>query len=211
MRRAAKNWLKPPGPVARGLRIGLLGGSFNPPHEGHLHISNAALRRLGLDYVWWLASPQNPLKSGRDTAPLDARLALARALVGDRRIIVTDAERILGTRYTVDTLHALARRFPQVRFVWLMGSDNLAEFHRWKGWPQIAQAMPIAVAMRPGSALAPLHAKAMQRFRRARRKSPRAFGQAIPPAFVVLGGPRNARSSTAIRALRTSLGGPIPL
>jgi nicotinate-nucleotide adenylyltransferase len=193
-------WLKPPGPVAPGLRIGLLGGSFNPPHEGHLHITEAALKGLGLDYVWWLVSPQNPLKSSRDTAPLDRRIALATRLVHERRVIVSDAERVLGTRFTVDTLAALVRRFPQLRFVWLMGSDNLAQFHRWKDWSRIAALMPVAVVMRPGSMLAPLQAKAMQRFWRARRRKRRGLASASPPAIVIIGGARNAQSSSALRA-----------
>lgn len=200
-------WLKPPGPVAAGLRIGLLGGSFNPPHEGHLHISETALKRLGLDYVWWLVSPQNPLKPTHETAPLDARIALAGRLVHGRRVVVSDAEQSLGTRYTVDTLKAIKRRFPGVHFVWLMGSDNLASFHRWKAWPAIAELMPVAVVMRPGSMLAPLQAKAMQRFWRARRRKMRDFGRASPPAFVIVGGRRNPQSSTALRAAQLGGGG----
>jgi nicotinate-nucleotide adenylyltransferase len=203
-------WLKPPGPAARGLRIGLLGGSFNPPHEGHLHISDIALKRLGLDYVWWLVSPQNPLKSARDTAPLDSRVSLAARLVHKRRILVTDAERVLGTRFTIDTLKRLTRRFPEPKFVWLMGSDNLVSFDRWKGWPQIVALVPIAVVMRPGSMLAPLSAKAMQRFRCA-RKSVRGFVRAKPPALAVIGGPRNPQSSTAIRGASRNLVRPAPL
>lgn len=199
MKRTSAHWLRPPGPVSPGLRIGLLGGSFNPPHEGHLHISDMALKRLGLDYVWWLISPQNPLKSTRDTAPLDRRVALATRLVHERRVIVTDVERALGTRFTVDTLEALVRRFPAVQFLWLMGSDNLASFHLWRDWPRIVELMPVVVIMRPGSMLAPLQAKAMQRFWRARRKTIRGFVGAPPPAFVVVGGPRNRQSSTALR------------
>lgn len=191
-------WLKPPGPSTRGLRIGLLGGSFNPPHEGHIHISETALKYLGLDYVWWLVSPQNPLKSPRETAPLDKRIALASRLAHERRVVVTDVERILGTRFTVDTLRALVRRFPGIRFVWLMGSDNLAAFHRWKDWPRIVELVPIAVVMRPGSMLAPLQAKVMQRYRRARRSRKSGIGDA--PAFIIIGGPRSPQSSTSIRA-----------
>lgn len=211
MRRAAGHWLRPPGPVAAGLRIGLLGGSFNPPHEGHVHISQLALKRLGLDYVWWLVSPQNPLKSPRDVAPLDKRLALAGRIVHGRKLVVSDAERVLGTRYTIDTLAALKARFPQIRFVWLMGSDNLAVFHRWKDWSRIALLMPIAVVMRPDSTLAPSRAKALQRFRQARRKSLRGFGRLAPPAIVIVGGPRNTQSSSAIRAWQAGLGAPEPV
>lgn len=191
-------WLKPPGPVARGLRIGLLGGSFNPAHEGHVHVSRMALTRLGVDYVWWLVSPQNPLKSSRATAPLDERIAQAKRFVRDRRIVVSDAERVLGTRFTVDTLRALLRRFREAEFIWLMGSDNLASFHRWKNWPQIAELVPIAVVARPGSPLAPLQAKAMQRYAKTGRMRENRIGK--PPAFVVVHGPRNPQSSTAIRA-----------
>ena len=187
-------WLRPPGPVAQGLRIGLLGGSFNPAHEGHLYVSEIALRRLPVDYVWWLVAPQNPLKPGSDMAPLKDRLAAARVLAGRHpRLIVTDLERTLGTRYMIDTLKALTRRFPQVRFVWLMGSDNLEQFHRWRRWVEIAALIPVAVVIRPGSVLAQLHAKAMQRF--ARRKSLRK-----PPAIVPVDGRRNEASASAIRA-----------
>jgi len=185
--------------VAPRLHIGLLGGSFNPPHEGHLHVSEMALRRLGLDYVWWLVSPQNPLKLPRDTAPLEKRLALAAKIVHGHRVIVSDAEQVLNTRFTVDSLTKLVRRFPCVSFVWLMGSDNLATFHHWKGWPHIVRLMPVAVVMRPGSMLAPLQAKAMQRFWRARRKNMRSFLKRTPPSIVVIGGRRNPQSSTALR------------
>jgi nicotinate-nucleotide adenylyltransferase len=197
--RGRATWLRPPGPIADGLRIGLLGGSFNPPHEGHLHVSDMALKRLGLDYVWWLVSPQNPLKPSRGMAPLDKRVAAAARLVHERKVVVTDAERVLGTQFTVDTLAAIRRRFPRVSFVWLMGSDNLQSFDRWKNWPQIVKTMPVAIVMRPGSMLAPLQAKLMQRFWRARRKSPRGFLRSRPPALVVIGGKRNAQSSTALR------------
>ena len=191
------NWLRPPGPVAKGLRIGLLGGSFNPAHEGHLYVSEIALKRLGLDYVWWLVAPQNPLKPVADMAPLQTRLARARALTGRRpRLIVSDLERMLGTRYTIDTLKALRKRFAEVEFVWLMGSDNLAQFHRWRRWTEIAASMPIAVIVRPGSVLAQLNAKAMQRF--ARRKN---FLR--QPAIVPVDGRRNEASATAIRAKET--------
>ena len=188
------NWLRPPGPVAKGLRIGLLGGSFNPAHEGHLYVSEIALKRLGLDYVWWLVAPQNPLKPVAGMAPVQTRLAGARALAGRHpRLVVTDAERVLGTRYTIDTLKALHRRFGELRFVWLMGSDNLAQFHRWRRWTEIAALMPIAVIVRPGSVLAQLNAKAMQRF--ARRKNFLRL-----PAIVPVDGRRNEASATAIRA-----------
>jgi len=182
--RQSGHWLRPPGPVAKGLCVGLLGGSFDPAHQGHLYVSEVALRRLALDYVWWLVSPQNPLKAA--AAPLAGRLAGARALVGGRpRLIVSDLETTLGTRYTVDTLKALQRRFPEVRFVWLMGSDNLGQFHRWRRWEQIARLVPVAVVLRPGSVLAPLSAKAARRLGR---------------RIIMLDGRRNEASATAIRA-----------
>jgi nicotinate-nucleotide adenylyltransferase len=190
------NWLRPPGPIAFGLRIGLLGGSFNPAHEGHLYVGEVALTRLDLDYVWWLVAPQNPLKPLEDMAPLEKRLAAARALAGrDRRLIVTDVERTLGTRYTIDTLKALTRRFRGVRFVWLMGSDNLDQFHRWRRWTEIARLVPIAVVERPGSLLAPLRAKAMQRLAPSRTQRLRP-----PPAIIVVDGRRNEANASAIRA-----------
>ncbi|MDE2133499.1 MAG: nicotinate-nucleotide adenylyltransferase [Alphaproteobacteria bacterium] len=189
-------WLRPPGPVAKGLRIGLLGGSFNPAHVGHLYVGEVAMKRLGLDYVWWLVAPQNPLKPIADTAPLEDRLAAARALVGRRpRLIVSDLECTIGARYTIDTLKALTRRFPEVRFVWLMGSDNLEQFHRWRRWIEIVALVPVAVVERPGSLLAPLRAKAMERFARRRAQALRR-----PPAIIVVDGRRNEASASAIRA-----------
>ncbi len=134
MRPRHTHWLKPPGPIAPGLRIGLLGGSFNPAHEGHLHVSEVALKRLGLDYVWWLVAPHNPLKPTIGMAPLDARVSMAAQTAAHPRILVMDIEAALGTRYTIDTLGALERRFPQLRFVWLMGSDNLDQFRHWRRW-----------------------------------------------------------------------------
>ncbi|NBO19387.1 MAG: nicotinate (nicotinamide) nucleotide adenylyltransferase [Proteobacteria bacterium] len=127
-------------------RIGLLGGSFNPAHEGHVHISRFALARLGLDEVWWLVSPQNPLKNPNDLADYALRLASARqAAAGVRGIRVTDIERRLGTRYTYQTVAALKARFPGVQFVWMMGADNLAQFHRWRRWRQILRSLPVVV------------------------------------------------------------------
>jgi nicotinate-nucleotide adenylyltransferase len=201
-------WLKPPGPVEDGLKIGLLGGSFNPAHVGHLHVSEMALKQLGLDYVWWLVAPQNPLKPSVGMAPLRERLAFA----ADRyeqhpRIVVIDLEATIGTRYTIDTLRVLKRRFPRVHFVWLMGSDNLESFRRWRRWPDIVRAIPIAVVMRPGHCLAPLRAKAMQRFAGARVKNPKELAFAEPPAIAVLDGCRCPQSATAIRAQNLRRGG----
>ena len=189
-------WLRPPGPVASGLRIGLLGGSFNPAHEGHLYVGEVARKRLGLDYVWWLVAPQNPLKPAAGMAPLEERLAAARALARRRpRLIVSDFERVLGSRYTIDTLKALTARFPEVRFVWLMGSDNLEQFHRWRRWEEIVGLVPVAVVERSGSLLAPLRAKAMERFARYRTST-----LDRPPAIMVVDGRRNDTSASALRA-----------
>lgn len=200
MNAGGTGWPKPPGPVAPGLRVGLLGGSFNPAHGGHVHLSELALTRLGLDYVWWLVSPQNPLKAPRDTPPLAARFAQAQKFTSHPRIVVTDIERMLGTHYTIDTIVSLQRRFPQLCFVWLMGSDNLASFDRWKNWPSIARRVPIAVVLRPGSTLAPLRSKAMQRFSYGRCGNARGVVRARPPAIAIVSGVLNAQSSTAIRA-----------
>jgi nicotinate-nucleotide adenylyltransferase len=197
------NWLKPPGPVASGLRIGLLGGSFNPAHEGHLHISDMAVKKLGLDYVWWLVSPQNPLKPTIGMAPLADRLAYAAAKFEyNRRIFVVDIEKDLRTVYTIDTITKLQRRFPHVQFFWLMGSDNLASFRHWRRWQDILKRVPIAVVLRPGSTLAPLRAKAAQRVAARRCDSARLRQRGKPdlPCLTVIDGPRNRLSSTQIRA-----------
>jgi nicotinate-nucleotide adenylyltransferase len=197
--RSPFNWLRPPGPVAAGLRIALLGGSFNPPHEGHLHVSAEALKRLGIDYVWWLVTPQNPLKPIVGMAPLHDRISDATALARHPRIIVMDIERLLGTRYTVDTLRALRRRFPQLHFIWLMGSDSLDNLRHWRHWTEIVSQVPVASYMRPGSVLAALHAKPVQRFARARRDG-RVVARSKPPAIAVFDGRRNPQSSTVLRA-----------
>jgi nicotinate-nucleotide adenylyltransferase len=186
------NWIKPPGPVAPGLRIGLLGGSFNPAHGGHLHVSLTAMKRLGLDYVWWLVSPGNPLKDA--PAPLAKRLAGARAMARHPRLIVSDIEERLGTRYTIDTVKALQRRFPFVHFVWLMGSDNLQNFHLWRNWQEIARRLPLAVVQRPGSLLARNNAAPIRRFGTSDALGP-------PPAILVLDGVRNFESATRLRRL----------
>ena len=195
--RGSCHWLKPPGPVADGLRIGLLGGSFNPAHDGHLYVSEVALKRLGLDYVWWLVTPQNPLKDRAGLAPLENRVRQAQKIANRPRIVVMDIERCTGTHYSIDTLCALQRRFPLVNFVWLMGSDNLAIFRRWHRWADFARKVPIAVIQRPGTVLAALHAKPVQRFRRGPvRRGPWTRA----PAIAIIDGRRNAQSATAIRA-----------
>lgn len=191
-----------------GMAVGLFGGSFNPAHDGHAHVAETALRRLGLDRVVWLVSPQNPLKDARDSAPLSERMASARAaakLAADgRAMVVSDFETRAGTRWTIDTLRALTARHPGVRFVWLMGSDNLASFHKWRGWTDIMRMMPMAVIARPGSLQHSRTSPAAARFATAR--VPAARARLLPdlpaPAWTYLAAPLNPRSSTALRAAR---------
>ena len=186
----------------RGRRIGLLGGSFNPAHEGHLHISRLALRRLRLDQVWWLVSPQNPLKPEDGMAAFAERFASARRVArGDRRITVSDAERRLGTRFTADTLAVLTRRYRRHRFVWIMGADNLVQIPRWQRWTSIFHSVPVAVFARPSYSFRALSAKAARRFRRHRvaaRNAGRLAGM-TPPAWVFLWTRTHAQSATRIR------------
>jgi nicotinate-nucleotide adenylyltransferase len=181
--------------------VGLLGGSFNPAHAGHRHISVEALRRLGLDEVWWLVSPQNPLKDPADMAPLPTRVASAEGIAHHRRIHVTDLEVGLGTRYAVDTVAALQRRYPNVAFIWLMGADNLVQLHRWSRWRALAARVPIAVLARPGYMRAALTAPAMAWFGRRRHGSASAGTWRIwrLPAIVVLDIRMSPLSATAIR------------
>jgi nicotinate-nucleotide adenylyltransferase len=196
-------WPKPPGPVAPGLRIGLLGGSFNPAHEGHMHVSEIALKRLGLDYVWWLVSPQNPLKPVAETAPLQRRMTSAREIAGRHpRLRISDIETRMGTRFTVDTVTRLKERFPQVHFVWLMGSDNLLTFHRWRNWQRLASSLPIAIVLRPGAILAPLTAQVARQFAMGSPQSERMLATACPPALAVLDAKRSNASATALRRQR---------
>lgn len=196
----------------RGQRIGLLGGSFDPPHAAHRQISLTALRRLKLDAVWWLVTPGNPLKDTGALPSIAERLEMCRKVARSPRIRPTDIEARLGTRYTVDTLAALRRRYPGVRFVWLMGADNLAGFHRWRGWRRIARQMPIAVIDRPGYTLgasASRAARALGAARLPESEAPALAGR-TPPAWVFLHGRRSALSSTAIRAARRT-GSPSPI
>ncbi len=185
------------------MRIGLLGGSFDPAHEGHVAITRAALCQFRLHRVWWLVSPGNPLKA-RGPAPMAERLAHARRLLTDPRVVVTDIERRLGTRMTADTITALKRLYPGVRFVWLMGSDNLVQFHRWDRWKQIAASVPIGVLARPGSRTSARHSTAAQAMARARLPLSQAGTLALrrPPAWVLLNLPMSRQSSTALRAGR---------
>jgi len=193
-------------------RIGLLGGSFNPAHGGHRRISLLAAKALGLDEVWWLVSPGNPLKSDEGMAPLPARVASARAQARRAPIRVTAIERELGTRYTVDTLARLRRRYPKKCFTWIMGADNLAQFHRWHRWRVLARAMPIAVVARPGYDARAIVAPAMAwlgRFRRPAAKFHDAAGWSAP-TLVLLRFDPDPRSATALRQADPAWAGRLP-
>lgn len=187
----------------RRRHVGLLGGSFNPAHGGHLHISREALKRLRLDAVWWLVSPQNPLKERAGMAPLADRMASARSVSRvDRRIRPTDIEVQLGTTYTAETLAKLVRRFPNIRFVWLMGADNLIQIPRWRDWNKIFNLVPIAVFTRPTYDSKALSGKAAQRYRRYRLPQSAAGRLALsrPPVWTFVSFRRHPASATAIRA-----------
>ena len=184
-----------------GMRIGLLGGSFNPPHAAHRAISLFALKRLQLDRVWWLVTPGNPLKDTSGLRDLGARLDAARTVAADARIEVTAVETALRTRYTVDTLRALHQRCRGVRFVWIMGADNLAQFHRWQNWRGIADIMPLAVIDRPplgGRALGAPAGQALARVRLPERDAPQ-LADLVPPAWTFLSGMKLDVSSTGLR------------
>jgi len=189
---------------ARGMRIGLFGGSFNPPHEGHVLVSCQALVRLNLDAVWWLVSPGNPLKDNGELASLGDRVAAARALVSGPNVHVTGFEAAHGFRYTWDSLGFLRRALPGRRLVWIMGADNLADFHLWERWQDIARLLPIAVYVRPGTsarATASPAAQALSRFRIDERDA-RLLADLDPPAWVYLHGLMSSLSSSAIRTQR---------
>jgi nicotinate-nucleotide adenylyltransferase len=184
-----------------GMRVGVYGGSFNPAHQGHAHVAETARRRLGLDRVIWLVSPQNPLKPSHETAGLAERMAGARRVARGRSMIVSDAETRFGSQYTIDTLRALKARFPGVDFVWIMGADSLATFHRWRGWTQIMAEVPVAVVSRPWISLKSRFSPAARRFAHARvpAQQARLVPGADPPRWVFLTGPLNFQSSTTLR------------
>jgi nicotinate-nucleotide adenylyltransferase len=185
-------------------RIGLLGGSFNPAHEGHRHVSLEALKRLDLDEVWWLVSPQNPLKSDDGMEPLPTRLARAKQLAHHSRIRVETPELLLDTRYTLDTVRALKRIYPHARFVWLMGADILPQLVDWQGWRDLFAAIPIAAFARPGWSYAALQSAAPRAFARYRKTADQAWSLAScpPPAWCFIPSRLDSHSATAIRAVR---------
>lgn len=200
--------IKPKPPlVMPGQRVGLLGGSFNPPHDAHRLITGTARRRLGLDAVWWVVTPGNPLKSHSELLPLSERLKLCEKMTSNPAIKITAFEEDLPSSYTAATLAFLKRRYPGVRFVWLMGADNLATFHLWQDWQTIANQMPIAVVDRPGWRLQSLSQKTAHYLRRSYVPEQRA--SALPllnaPAWTFLTGRLSRLSSTEIRENRTNL------
>jgi nicotinate-nucleotide adenylyltransferase len=189
---------------APGMRIGLFGGTFDPPHAAHRGACLLAMKRIGLDRVWWLVTPGNPLKDTRGLAPLEARVVAARALAQHPRIDVTDFEARIGTRYTYETVRYLVRRAPRVRFVWIMGADNLRSFHRWQRWRGIAALVPIAVVDRLGPSLYASAGVAGEALAYARlpESAARTLPERKPPAWIYLHGLKSPLSSTALRAAR---------
>lgn len=191
-------------PFGPGQRIGLFGGSFNPAHRGHLMVALYALKRLQLDWVWWLVSPQNPLKDARETGDYAERLTYTRRIAKHPRFVVSDLEKQIGTRYTAQTLKALEGAFKRGKFVWIMGADSLANLHRWHHWTDIAEALPMAVLARPGFSIRALQSPAAERY--AERQLRDQFAAALPnrkaPAFVFVTMPLRKESSTAIRNRR---------
>lgn len=191
-------------PHAAGMRVGLFGGTFDPPHAAHLGASLLALKRLNLDRLWWLVTPGNPLKDTRGLQPLEKRMAAARELTSHPRIDVTGLEAVINTRYTYDTLEFLVRRCPGVKFVWVMGADNLRSFSRWQNWRGITKLMPMAVVDRMGSSLYATGAcapQALAPYRLPEELAPVLADQA-PPAWIYLHGLKSPLSSTALRAKR---------
>ncbi len=191
-------------PHAPGMRIGLFGGTFDPPHQAHVAASLLALKRLKLDRVWWLVTPGNPLKDTRDLAPIAERLKAARALARHPRIDITGLEAVIKTRYTYDTIRWLTARCPGVQFVWIMGADNLRSFHRWQRWRDIAQLVPIVVIDRLGPSLYAGASPAAQALVHARIPEYAAanLSSRPAPAWSFLHGLKSPLSSTALRALR---------
>lgn len=188
--------------LLRGLRIGILGGSFNPAHEGHLHLSLEALKRLQLDFVWWLVSPQNPLKSEQGMAAFALRYASAELAARHPRIQVSDLETRIDTRFTADTMRQICRMFPRTQFLWLMGADNLGQFHQWQRWHEIMKTVPVAIFDRPSYSIAALNSKIPTYYRR-RRHGPggwRHIARSPLPVWTFITCPRHPASATQIRS-----------
>ena len=187
--------------VEKRMQVGLFGGSFNPPHAGHALVAEIALRRLRLDQLWWIVTPGNPLKSSRELAPLTERIAASERIAEDPRIKITAFEATHHVRYTADTLALVKAHNPGVDFVWIMGADSLADFHRWQRWRHIALTFPLAVVDRPGATLSFLSSVMAKTFDYARvdEKDAPLLARMAPPAWTFIHGPRSSISSTAIR------------
>ena len=196
----ASRYLRMPN-AAKGLSVGLFGGSFNPPHEGHRLVAEIAIRRLALDQLWWIVTPGNPLKSATELKPLAERIRASHMIADDRRIRVTAFEAANHVRYTADTVDLVLNRNTGVNFVWIMGADNLKNFHKWQRWRQIAEQIPIAVIDRPGSTLAFLSSIMAKSYDFARIDEDDAslLARCDAPAWTFIHGPRSSLSSTAIR------------
>lgn len=196
----ARRYLRMPH-VEPGMTIGLFGGSFNPPHDGHLLVAELAIKRLGLDQLWWMVTPGNPLKDVSGLPSLATRIGWCEDIITDRRVKVTAFEAAFDVRYTAETLAIVKRRNPRVKFTWIMGADNLASFHRWQDWHVIAETFPIAVIDRPGSTLSYLSSKMARSFDHARvdEDDAKLLKHMDAPAWTFLHGPRSPLSSTAIR------------
>lgn len=188
-------------PAYPNMSIGLLGGTFDPPHAGHVHVSEMALQRLGLDRLWWLVTPGNPLKTHRDVTSFTDRLNAARAFVRHPRVEVTGFEATAGSTYTADTIAILKRHYPHTQFIWIMGADNLVEFHRWERWREIMQAVPIAVMDRPGYRMAARASRTARCYANAYVEESDVPGlkRIMPPAWAFLTVPLSPLSSTALR------------
>lgn len=196
----SEDWLKLPHAEA-GNRIGIFGGSFNPPHSGHRLVAETALKRLRLDQIWWVVTPGNPLKDHGNLAPLTERLHMTNALADHPKMKVTAYEQVLGSPYTARTIEMLRKLRPSLRFVWVMGADNLASFHRWQNWRSIVELVPIAVVDRPNSSLAALSAPMAKAYEKHRVDESDAgiLADLEPPAWTFLHAPLDATSSTVLR------------
>ena len=207
MVRAPHRHLLVPGPSKwRGLRVGLLGGSFNPAHEGHLNISRQALGILKLDFVWWLVAPQNPLKNEQELAPFKARLTGAKQLAKHSKIEVSSPEQYLGTNYSHEVVAAIQKTCPHTRFVWLMGADNMVQFPAWRNWKHICQMVPIAVFDRPGYSLKALSGEMAKCFAEYRLSAQQAssLAEVDPPAWLFIKGQPHPQSATNVRKERAT-------
>lgn len=204
---AEPEWMRLPY-AAEGNRIGLFGGSFNPPHAGHFLVAETALRRLGLDQLWWLVTPGNPLKTNTNLADLGKRVDAVKALARHPRMKVTAFEKKLGTSYTASTIASLQRMRPHLKFVWVMGADNLANFHHWQNWQSIIEGVPVAVVDRPNASLSSLSARVCHRYAFAELSATKArqLPEMKAPCWTFLRGPMDETSSTFLRSRGHALG-----